>query len=687
MSYKAVFAGNNLHDYFKILKINRTILPPKSVFTRDIPSLHGQVYTGFKYTPRVYTLECVLNAQDNEDLVDKIKTISHILDTKSPSKLILGDSSDRYNYAIVTNEIDLEKFKYNGKFNIEFTCLDPISYSNEYEEFYGNNDSIVTVNNGGNTEAYPKTSIVFNENANFLQCTNYLKETILIGTPQKADTETIFYNPIVLKDNCEVLTGWNSVSNVLDAGREITGNLVVNDGGYGFTLGSYTPGTNNKWYGGALRKSLGQNVQDFRVEIKLEHNSYATPYKNIKVMSDENEEISMKNNSSIEKSSKVRYTVTADPILRVREGRGNTYPILGCYKKDDVINITNIHKNWGEVIYNGKIGYVHMDYILIEPIQEETQDVSINYKITSSVGTILRSGTGTNYTKLIVIPYGEIVTVKEIKNGWGKTTYSNKVGWFPLQYAIQQSSSKTITMDEGSSGENKLGLIEIYGFDQNGNKLFKCKMIDNQKWYEYSEPEIEFGSHLILEDKRNCPAPKTITIADNNNKTVKQEVDSGKYGDWNDMYGWFTVERRTVNGQHRWYAMVEKLGVNGKVIQSIYTQTISGNFPTGALNNIVIFIGGYNEEPLVNEMNVNEVYVTNLSKPSESNKVVPLFYAGDELVIDHQSQKIYRNGKPIMEKLDIGSQFFSVPVGSSQFICKSDANDINIISSIQKRWL
>ena len=86
-------------------------------------------------------------------------------------------------------------------------------------------------------------------------------------------------------------------------------------------------------------------------------------------------------------------------------------------------------------------------------------------------------------------------------------------------------------------------------------------------------------------------------------------------------------------------------------------------------------------------MNINEVYVTDLSESSNSNKKAPTFRAGDELLIDHKSQKIYKNGRPIMEELDIGSQFFEVPVGRSQFICRSDADEINIISSIQSRWL
>lgn len=675
MSYKAVFAGNNLHDYFKILKINRTILPPKSVFTKDIPSLHGQIYTGFKYTPRVYTLECALVAQNNEDLDDKIKTIAYILETKTPSKLILGDSPNRYNYAIVTNEIDRDKFKYNNKFNIEFTCYDPISYSTENKEFYGNSSNIVTIENSGSTDTYPMTSIEFGGDSSFLQCTNYEGKTILIGVPRKVDDGITSYEPIMLKDSCETLNGWNSTSNILDSGREITGNLAINGGGYGITLGSYTTSSNNKWNGGALKKILPRNIENFKVEIKVEHNSYGA----------------LKgggNDSPI--TSKVKCIVTAEPSLRVRSGRGTSYSQIGSYKKGTQINVTNIDKNWGQVSYNGNEGYVCMDYVRIITDSSNSNSLIGSYKINVSEGVNLRSGPGTNYSKLTAIPYNKTVSVKEEKNGWGKTTYNGCTGWFALQYGTKQSKSRNKKMlfkDNEISAESKIGIIEIYGFDTFGEKLFKMKAVDNQKSYECIQPEIEFGSKLVLADNSSCPSPKTITTTDNNGKKIEQSIDSGKFGDWNEFIGWFTIERKTVNSQQKWFAKIEKVDSSGKVVKTINTQTLAGNYPKGNLNSIVIFIGGYNDEPIVDCMNINEVYITDLSESSNSNKKAPTFRTGDELLIDHKSQKIYKNGRPIMEELDIGSQFFEVPVGTSQFICRSDAEAIDIISAIQPRWL
>lgn len=54
------------------------------------------------------------------------------------------------------------------------------------------------------------------------------------------------------------------------------------------------------------------------------------------------------------------------------------------------------------------------------------------YEITYGVGMRLRSGPGTGYTSLDVMPNGTDIYVIEIKGDWGYTYYNGKVGWVCL---------------------------------------------------------------------------------------------------------------------------------------------------------------------------------------------------------------------------------------------------------------
>lgn len=681
MAYEVEYAGNYLHDYFKVLSIERTLLPPRENFTREIPSLNGKIYTGFKYSSKKYVLKCALVSEDNIDFNDRIKDIAFILDTKKPSKLILGDNPHCYNYAVVEGEIDIERIRYTGTFDITFICYDPISYSIEEDEFIGEEKGIVSIDNAGTFGTYPKISIGFNKPATFLQCTNFDTRTILIGQPPSVTTQVNTYNPKVLNDACETLQGWNAIGNVIDAGREVNGNLVVNQGGWGICLGN-AGSSSSSWHGGGLRKNLSTNLTNFKVEVKMSHNSYG----DIKGTGG--------TSTTPPVTSGTKYKITADPSLRIRSGRGTSYQQIGSIKKGTVVTVSDIQNNWGKVTHNSVTGYIYMQ--CTEKYVSSTSSgggsgssstTSQKYKVTPKIGLNVRSGRGTKYSRLIAIPYNTTITITDVKNNWGKTTYKGKTGYVAMQYVSKVNTSKsTVLASNESSTENKIGMIEVYGFDINGTKLFKFQLSDSQKWFEYTEPSVEFGSKLVLDDGSKCPSPKTETKTENEKKVV-HEIDSGRHGVWNEFEGWFTLERRTVNNVQQWYAKVEKYGSDGKVLEMIQTQKLSGNYPKGDLNNIVIFIGGYKDEEVVEWMNIHEIYVTNLDPPPEPEKVLPLFKKGDELLIDSTSQKIYLNGQLMMNELDIGSQFFECPVGNSKFICKSDDDSINIIATIQKRWL
>lgn len=57
------------------------------------------------------------------------------------------------------------------------------------------------------------------------------------------------------------------------------------------------------------------------------------------------------------------------------------------------------------------------------------------YRVSVSSTLRLRSGPGTNYSSLALIPNGTVLKVTETSKGWGKTVYQTKAGWISLDYA------------------------------------------------------------------------------------------------------------------------------------------------------------------------------------------------------------------------------------------------------------
>lgn len=675
MSYEVIYNEVPLHNYFDILKVTKRVLPKRTNFTKDIPSKHGLTYFGYKYESKEITLECLINADDNQELSEIMEYIAYILDVKNPSKLIISDNPNKYYLAVINDTDIIEQIRYNGKFNLTFICYNPIAYSVEDDFFESNSELITTVSNTGTAETYPKVSIEFSKNAYFLQCTNYDKRTILVGTPPDVLKPTPVIPKEPLSDNCETLEGWTRVSSSsLDSNRDASGSIQINGGGYALTYGNLGSSTNG-WHGGASRKNLSVPVEQFEINVKMEHNSKG----DVKGVGA---------GTAAPTGNRGQYVITAEPSLRIREGRGTNTKKLGSIPKGKVVTISDISNNWGKTTYNGKTGYILMQYTT-KYVPSTSTPTKSQYKITAKEGLNVRSGRGTNYKRVTTIPYNTKISVSDIQNGWGKVTYNGKTGYISMKYCLKVTSTRSITKDSDPRSENRIGLIEVYGYDSYGTKLFKMKLYDSDKYYEATRPEIEIGSNLVLQDTNRVPAAKTKIVQVDDKTTEIQKIDSGKFGDWNEFVGHFIIKRtKNSNGQFEWQCTINKLGDDGKVIKSISTnKLINSKYPTTNLSNVVVYFAQYGSEQIVDVMNVNEILVTNLADQPKPTENKPIFKKGDILLLDFESEKVYKNDMLFMNELDIGSQFFSCPVGNSEFICNSDDKEIDIITAIQKRWL
>ena len=307
MAYNVTYAGLPLHDYVKILNVKRTVLPVRENFVKDIPGKNGQIYMGYKYGAREITLECLIKANSKEEFLEALNELSYILDVNVPTKMIINDDPDRYMYAIINGTIEPEKLHHNAKFDLKFICYDPYLYSIK-EDFFedhpmSNNSKTITLQNGGSTVTYPILDIAFTKDAHFVACTDNKRRTVLVGTPPDVDKVQGTFDPIVLNDPCEVLTNWTNVGNIIDDGI-VDGDLIINGGGYGFTCSNFGSSSEG-WHGGARRRNLNTEVADFKVEVKMEHNSQGDLNG---VGAGVNPPV-----TSGSTSTSVKYTITAEP--------------------------------------------------------------------------------------------------------------------------------------------------------------------------------------------------------------------------------------------------------------------------------------------------------------------------------------------------------------------------------------
>lgn len=663
------YAGIILSDLFHVITHETTLLPNRENVSIDIFARQGQIYNGFKYGTRKIKITFLVKPKEPSEYAQYANDIAAAFDVDAPSRLYLGDES-KYYYAVADGEIELSEISAGiGKGEIRLICYDPMAHSDIQKLYTGSNK--VLVSNEGTTHTYPVIKTNITKPAAFVQVADEESgKNILIGKYPIAGNDTTEEKTNELNDTCETTKDWLAAGNVVDLDRLVEGAIKINSGGYAITSSNFGTTINQKWHGAAVRRNIDSNISDFEVIATFEHDSKGKNVSN----SD--------NTPPSDGSNGVQYEVTPSEGLNIREGRGTNYKVLTSMPRGTKVSVTDISAGWGKVTYNNKTGYSSMQYLKLT----NTSNSSATHRTTANLN--MRAGRGTSNKIILTIPKGASIKATDIKNGWAAVTYNKKSGYCSTQYltaikAIRQKSDKLIRAEE--TADNKLGMIELYGFDSYNQKLFKMSLRDANFYYEYTHPEVQIGNDIVLKDTDTVPNPKTHTEKNDKGENITVTDLSGKFGKWNEFYGNIRIKRETVNGKQQWYCQVNKI-VNGAVTATLKSSTlVSDNYPKGNLNHVVLYMAAYQDKPAV-AMTLTHLQVKTLNKiPTEKN--VNIFKAGDELVIDCKENKVLLNNEPYMQHVDIGSSFFNTPVGDTTYRIISDDNEITSSVTLTERWL
>ena len=127
-------------------------------------------------------------------------------------------------------------------------------------------------------------------------------------------------------------------------------------------------------------------------------------------------------------------TVTVD-TLHLRASRGTDSSIVTNLKQGDTFQISSSKKGWYGVTFNGLNGYVKAEYV------STSETTSTGYIQVTSTSLKLRSGAGTDYKQLDIVPYGTLLSVKDSIGSWYRVEYDGTTGYVCGDYASSTTSA------------------------------------------------------------------------------------------------------------------------------------------------------------------------------------------------------------------------------------------------------
>ena len=671
MAFYLEYNGIDLSDLVGVRSIEMPGLPSMEHSSFEIFERNGNAYNGLSYGNREITISFIVKGTDREEYSDKLHDVMRAFYTKEEAKLYY-ETNEAYIWCVPTGDITVNEITPTwSECEVKLIAYDPYWYGVESNVVNNEGERSFDIECASDTEVYPTIQVGFTGPGTFCKIENKTTgEKILLGGTPTTEGEIIKKNSKILTDAMESTTGWISTTAPIDSNRSTGGTLAVTGSGQGLMCGDYGSESSGAiWHGCCYKKNLETNVKDFKVRVRMMHNSTGTngdptrPYKN-------------DTDKIVTGTRSTYYKVTASKGANFRKKASSSGTKICVIPKGTKLTGT-VSKNWLKVTYNGKEGYTYVPYLKKYVVDGTTTQTQCNYVTTK--GTAIRTLASKSSKNKKTIPAGTCIRVfttnKYPADGKEKgkfyfmaKPYKGQQGYVWIDNLIKASDYTVEYEDEPNTADDKTGIVEIYGFSANNVQLFKMGMYDDNEYYEFTYPSIRMNHKDFLEDKTVAPSPKNVTTYDDDSKKIDYIL-SGKYGDWNEFYGELYIERIS----NKWYAYVEKIK-DGETVKRIKTKTITDKTNKNEeLAYLVLYIGTTGSSEKSSDMAVTHIEV---KTATEIDNTVTYnfeeFEDGDVLTVDNSIPSVKLNGIDCNDLLDIGSSFFALQPGKNRIKVSSN---------------
>ena len=483
----------DLTDIVKVREVEIPSLPNIEHSSIDIFEKDGGVYNGASYGTREIRLTFIIKPDNKNDYEQYVRDVKRAFYTKEEARLFCGDEN-LYIWCVPIDDMVITELGDGcAEGEVNLVAYDPYWYSVDQQAVNNEDSKKFTVENESDTKVYPIIQVGFTRDTTFFQIRNRgTNETILIGGIPEKENNTVKKNSRVFKDTMETTTDWVNTSAPIDANRSTGGTLSVTSDGKGLMCGNFGNASDGAvWHGACYKKSIGTPIKDFKVRIRMKHNSTGTngdpehPYQN-----------NTETPSSGSKST--YYQVTAKSGLILRKGASTSTSKLLTVPYGTKL-IGTVTKGWLKTTYNGKTGYCYAQYL--KKVNSDSTVTSKERNYVTMKSTAIRATPSKKATNKKTIPAGKCIRClydtkypttgkNDVKGKFYKLAkpYDGVTGYVWIENLVKANEYTVDYEPEMETADDKLGIVELYGFSANNVQLFKLSMVDDNEFYEFTYP-------------------------------------------------------------------------------------------------------------------------------------------------------------------------------------------------------
>ncbi|NBJ71348.1 MULTISPECIES: distal tail protein Dit [Clostridia] len=268
-SIQTVFNGTNLDQQlsdetgsFVTLTIEGRGNVKQRIESTEVPGMDGALeYTSTTYDVREIAVKYKLSDRTNEGFRSRVNRLNSLL--RGSKRQLRFTDEDAFYYATLSENTIPEEESNDLIGTLTFICSDPFKYGKEHILHF--ESDVITVTNKGTAEVKPVIEMeVLGDPLTlspFVMVQNQEEQYMLIGEALDVESSTPYqkYERVMYSD-ANALTGWTTAATGEVDGL-IAGKMeAVKDR---FQAASY--GSGSGWHGPAVKQSLPEALQDFRL--------------------------------------------------------------------------------------------------------------------------------------------------------------------------------------------------------------------------------------------------------------------------------------------------------------------------------------------------------------------------------------------------------------------------------------
>lgn len=196
--------------------------------------------------------------------------------------------------------------------------------------------------------------------------------------------------------------------------------------------------------------------------------------------------------TSADTADEVRTGVVNAGPLNVRSGPGTQYSRIGSLKKGASVTVTGTSGDWYQITSGSLTGYVSGQYLTLsvtasiqtpepepkaepEPETEpEIQPTESQRGLVTTASLNVRSGPGTQYSKVGSLKSGNVVTITGTSGGWYQITSGSLSGYVSSKYVTPKGDQSSSPVGEAAAALAKSLLGKPYVYGAAGPNSFDC---------------------------------------------------------------------------------------------------------------------------------------------------------------------------------------------------------------------